>query len=300
MSQSIDSTATQASKTTRDVSVPPELTDRSLEIAVKRLANDLRYGQDPSPFVSSGVDYVQSRPFVDGDSVRDIDWRVTARSGRHYVKEYESLKTTPVFIVFDTSASMVFSSRPTSKYQLGLILAGGIALASLRRLSPVGLLASSQHSQYFPLSSSRQRVFGWLAQLRVPRRDSRTELADRLSELQASMPTRSLVIVISDLHDTDSVAAIKRTHLRHDVAVVQLQDPAERGNLRGGVFRGSEAETNTGFIARSRSKWFTQATPQTQLAESGIDHLLLSTDQSFLAPLRRFLSARDTAAQGLR
>lgn len=277
--------------------VPVEFTDRSLEIAVRRLANDLRYGQDPSPFVSSGVDYVQSRPFVEGDSVRDIDWRVTARSGRFYVKEYESLKTTPVFIVFDTSASMVQSSQPVSKYNLGLILCGGISLASLRRLSPVGLLASSQHSQYFPPSSSRSRVFGWLSKLRVPDFHSSTELAERLDELQASMPTRSLVIVVSDLHDLNAMAALKRTHLRHDVAVIQLQDPAEQGRLRAGVMRAREAETGEAFITGSRGVWFSDQNTTSQCASAGIDHLLLTTDQSFLAPLRRFLSNRGKSGQ---
>ena len=280
--------------------VPTELTDRSLEIATRRLANDLRYGQDPSPFVSSGVDYVQSRPFVDGDSVRDIDWRVTARSGRHYVKEYESLKTTPVFIVFDTSASMVHSSQPVSKYSLGLILAGGIGLASIRRLSPVGLLASSDQRQYFPPSSNRSRVFGWLSKLRVPRLDGTTELAERLDELQVSMPTRSLVIVLSDLHDPNAVAALRRTNLRHDVAVIQLQDPAETGSLRSGVFRGREAETQHGFVATGRSSWFSGETPGQSLSSAGIDHMVLKTNQAFVAPLRRFLGSRGQTARGQR
>ena len=60
-----------------------ELASRPLEIAVRRLADDLRFGQDTSPYVGPGIDYVQSRPYVVGDQVRDIDWRVTApRTGR--------------------------------------------------------------------------------------------------------------------------------------------------------------------------------------------------------------------------
>src|SRR5262245_6407996 len=96
--------------------LPPELTDRKFEIVVRRLADDLCYGYDSSPYLGSGADYVQSRPFVEGDSIHDLDWRVTARTGRYYVKQYESLKSTPIYLVLDTSASMSFSSQPTSKY----------------------------------------------------------------------------------------------------------------------------------------------------------------------------------------
>ena len=71
--------------------ISAELIDRQFEIAVRRLADDLRYGTDMSPYAGSGVDYLQSRPFVDGDPVKDIDWRVTARSGRFHLKEYEAM-----------------------------------------------------------------------------------------------------------------------------------------------------------------------------------------------------------------
>src|SRR5690242_16181865 len=81
----------------------PELTDRQFELVIRRLADDLRYGQDASRYLGSGVDYVQSRPFVDGDPVKQIDWPVTARAGRLYVKQYESPKTTPVYLLIDTS-----------------------------------------------------------------------------------------------------------------------------------------------------------------------------------------------------
>lgn len=107
-------------------SLPPELADRPFEIAVRRLADDLRYGLDASRFVGSGIDYVQSRPFVEGDPVRDLDWKVTARSGRHHVKQYESLKTTPVYLLVDTSASMTVSSQRLGKHTLATLVAGGL------------------------------------------------------------------------------------------------------------------------------------------------------------------------------
>ncbi len=289
--------------------LPPELTDRKFEIAVRRLADDLSYGYDTSPYLGAGTDYVQSRPFVEGDSVHDLDWKVTARMGRFYVKQYEALKTTPIYLVLDTSASMSFSSRPISKYLLALLVAGGLGLAALRRLSPVGLLAAGERQVHFEPSLSMGPIFQWLHALRQRRFDERTHLADRIDELGGWLRSRSLVIVLSDLHDDlhddlhggAAVPAIQRLAQRHDCVVLQLEDPAERGAIRGGVFVAQEAETGRVFVAHGRSRWFEgRVKPSEVFRRSGIDYLLLATDRPFVALLRRFLADRGSLLRNTR
>jgi uncharacterized protein (DUF58 family) len=272
----------------------PELIARQLEIAVCRLADDLRFGQDASPYTGAGIEYVQSRPFQEGDSVHDIDWRVTARTGRFHVKDYEALKSIPLYLVVDTSASMAFSSQSFSKSKLARILAGGLALAGLRRLSPVGLLAAGARELHYRPTLLRGRVFQWLHALETEALGERTVVAERLDQLSGLLSVRTLIVVISDLYDPGAVPAARRLAQQHDVIVLHLEDPAERGRLRGGFVQAAEAETGRTFVAGSRSLWFADQREPTRrdLAAAGIDYLRMSTDRPFVAALRRLLVDR--------
>ena len=276
------------------------LDTRRFELAIKRLADTLTHGTDRSRFLGSGIEFVQSRPYMPGDPVRAIDWRVTARTGKYFIKEFEAPKSVPAWILLDTSASMTLSSVRRSKYALALHLAGGLALACLDRVSPVGVLGTGDREFRVQPSLSRQRVLQWMLKLRTFRYDEGTALAVRLGQLNTSLAHRSLIIVLSDLHEPDALRALKLAGQTHDVVVVQLQDPAELSMQGAGFLRAAEAETGRSFVTVGRRQQVDPQIVQDALRKRGIDHLVLRTDRPFAQEVRRFFEARGLGARTAR
>ena len=276
------------------------LDGRQFAIAVRRLADSLQYGTDSSPFVGSGVEYAQSRPYEAGDPVKQIDWRVTARMGRPFIKEYEAPKQMPIYLLIDTSGSMCVTSTSMSKYAWAVQIAGGLALAALARMSPVGMIGCGERALDARPSLSRHRMFLWLHQLRHYRFDEQTTLVEKLDQLSAVLTNRAMLIVLSDLRQPEAATRLKRLAQKHDCVVLQLTDPAERGRLRAGVFRGEEAETGEAFVGHGWSRWFRDDDTAAELRRGGIDHLELPMNEPFLHQLRGFLRKRDCLGRGAR
>jgi uncharacterized protein (DUF58 family) len=276
------------------------LDSRQFVIALRKLADSLTYGIDKSPFVGSGIEFVQSRPYQEGDSIRSIDWRVTARTGRYHVKEFETPKSMPCYLLVDTSASMTVSSQKRSKYQTALFIAGGLALASLDRVSPVGVVCVGERALRIQPSLSAGRVMQWILMLRSYRFDEHTTIGSRIAQLLPSLAQRSLFIVLSDLHDPDALQALKRLSQLHDCVVLQLQDPAESGWRGSGFFRAREAETGREFVTHGRRAWVAPELAAAELKRCGLDHLLLRTDQAFAHRLRQLFRARGWIGKGER
>ena len=277
-----------------------QLDGRQFRIAVRRLADSLTYGTDSSPFHGAGIEYAESRPYQPGDPVRSIDWRVTARTAKPYVKEYEAPKRMPIHLVLDTSASMCVGSQRLTKYALAVQLVGGLSLAATARMSPVAVTCCGDRGGRFGPTLSRADVFEWLHRLRHFSFGEGTRLAEAVQDLAQLARPRSLIIVLSDLHDPQAVPVLKRAVQVHDCVVLEVRDPAERGRLRAGFVRAEEAETGRAFVTHGRGRWLDWGATRRGLRRAGVDHFRIVTGTPFIAGLRAFLRRRDYLGRGTR
>ncbi len=276
------------------------LDSRQFVMAVKRLADSLSYGSDTSPFLGSGTEYVQSRLYQPGDPVRSMDWRITARTTKYHVKEFETPKRMPCYVLIDSSASMTISSFKRSKYATAVYLAGGLAFACLDRISPVAVVGVGETELRYTPSLSRDKIMQWLHKLRTYQTNEQTMLDTRLRELGPLLKNRSLIIVLSDLHQPAAIRPLKRLGQQHDVVALQLQDPAEV-EMRGvGFVRGREAETGRTITTRGGSMGIDQTNLKQELKRARVDHLLIPTDQPVAYRLRHFFKSRGLLGKGAR
>ena len=273
---------------------------RQFVLAVKRLADSLGYGSDRSPFLGAGLEYVQSRPYVWGDSVRSIDWRVTARTRKVYVKEHEAPRQMPCWLFVDTSASMTVTSQSKSKYAVAVQIAGAIALACLARVSPVGLVGVGGRELRVEPSLSSSQILEWLHVLRHYRFDEPTSLGRKIAELSKTLASRCLIIILSDLHDPTALPNLKPLAPRHDCIVFHLHDPAERGIKGAGFLRAGEAESGRTFVTLGRRQWLEPERTAVEVRRAGMDYLQIDTSSAFVPLLRSFFRARNTLGRGKR
>ncbi|MFZ4574369.1 MAG: DUF58 domain-containing protein [Phycisphaerales bacterium] len=273
---------------------PFELAARQFEIGLRRLADDLTYGMENSRYVGSGIDFAQTRPYMPGDSVRSIDWKVTARTRRVHVKDYEAPKRACVFIIVDTSASMAVSSTGLTKQAAAVWAAGALAMVAYRRRNPVALLSGGDRGHFPPPSLLSSALYRSIEQLRHERPREKTGIVEALSRVRRAAQRSSLVVVVSDLHEDNATDEIISVAQRHDCMVIRPIDPAELRPLRAGFVRICEAEGDGTFIGGGGAGLLTEEalSRPLRLAEGAVAHVELCTDQPLVAPLRRALNGR--------
>jgi uncharacterized protein (DUF58 family) len=208
----------------------------ALSLPMNRPAASSLAGAYRSRFRGRGVDFVESRNYLPGDDIRNMDWRVTARTGKPHTKIFQEERERPVLLVVDASPSLFFGTRTRLKSVAAGQLAAAVAWASVRRGDRIGafLLAPDHHLELRPSGGRRgaMRVIQGLVDWLNPQttQQGQEPLSVSLERVRHAVRPGSLVLIISDFFNLDEQCHRHLSRLRqhNDVIGCQVMDPAEQ------------------------------------------------------------------------
>jgi len=291
---------------------------RRLEIRTRRLVTDSVTGAYYSSFKGRGMDFEEVREYAIGDDVRTIDWNVSAKMDRPFVKVFREERELTIMLLIDLSASGIFGSVEQSKRERAAEIASVIAFSASQNNDKVGLLLyTDEVEHYIPPKKGRRHI------LRVIRdilffqpKGKGTHHKSALDYLNRVQRRKSVVFLISDFLESDSsdnnsplptshsplFSTLALTHQRHDLVSIVLSDPREYELPEVGLITLEDAETGEmveidtsnrrtreryAQLARERRERF-----QTGMRKKGLDWIEAHTDQPYLPALRQLFARR--------
>ncbi|MEB3329314.1 MAG: DUF58 domain-containing protein [Candidatus Sericytochromatia bacterium] len=277
---------------------------RRLELRAARVSDAVFGGEHRSAFRGRGLEFEEVREYQDGDEPRLIDWHVTARMGRPYVKTFREERELTVVLVVDASASVGLGSGALLKRELAAELAAALALGALRHQDRVAMLAFSDGVEAFlPPRKGRgqvHRLLRTLLTLTPAGRGTGYDEAER--HLSRLLRGRCVVFFISDFLSPGFEQALRRLAARHEVIPVQVSDPREQALPPLGLVRLEDPETGATAVLDTDDPAvraaYEEATAGHRLAcvtsfrRLGLDHVAVSTAEGPTRALLRFFERR--------
>ena len=202
---------------------------RQIEIKTGRLVSETFAGQSQSVFKGRGVEFADVREYVPGDDIRSIDWNVTARCSKPFVKNFVEERELTLMILCDVSASHAFGSGDKPKSEAAAELAAMFAFSALKNSDKTGLLLFTDKPElYIPPRKGRNHSLRIIRELLAYKPVGRgTDVAMALRTANQLMKRRGIVILISDFNAPDFSREARLTERRHDLIPVIITDRFE-------------------------------------------------------------------------
>ena len=203
---------------------------RQIEIKTGRLVSETFAGQYQSVFKGRGVEFSEVREYVPGDDIRSIDWNVTARCSKPFVKQFIEERELTLMILCDISASQSFGSSGKPKSEAAAELAAMFAFSALKNSDKSGLLLFSDKTElYIPPRKGKNHSLRIIRELLAYAPKNRgTDIALALKTANRVMKRRGIIILISDFNAPDYSREARLTARRHDLIPVVITDRFER------------------------------------------------------------------------
>lgn len=287
---------------------PAELAQqvRLLEITTRHLVTEVFAGEYSSAFKGRGIEFADVREYQPGDDIRSIDWNVTARTARPFVKRFHEERELTLLLCVDLSASGDFSTQAKSKQQIAAEVAAIIAFAASRSNDRVGLLIFTDQIELFiPPAKGSRHVLRMIRELLAFRPRGRlTDFTVAATRVAHTLKRRAVVFVISDFLVPEPAEAWRQVALRHDVVAVHTLDPRESELVPAGVVNLRDPETGRSIpvdtsSAKVRAAFRDAARRwQDELVSSlhrlRVDLISLRTDKPYIHELVKYFRFRES------
>jgi uncharacterized protein (DUF58 family) len=294
---------------------------RRIEVRTNRLVNDMMVGAYLSHFKGRGMDFEELREYMPGDEVRDIDWNVTNRMGRPFVKRFREERELGIVLAMDISASSAFGSLRRTKREFATEIAGTLAFSASRSSDKVALLLFTDRVELFlPPRKGRRHILRVIREMLSFEPQHRgTNITGALAFLNHVLHRRSIVFLLTDfLHSfgnaapgearRDTLREVGLTNARHDLVCLHLHDPRESELPAAGLLTVEDAETGELVELDSSRAAVRDRFAQTNaerlgdldraFRRAGVDTLRFSTAEPFAQTLQRFFETRRGRRRG--
>ena len=292
--------------------IPKELAKkvRYIQIYTNKAVNDVLAGEYHSVFKGRGMEFEEVREYQTGDEIRTIDWNVTARMGRPYVKMFREERELSIMFLVDLSASGAFGTVNQMKNEVATELCALLAFSAVKNNDKVGLLVFTDRIEMFiPPRKGVSHVLRLIRELLAfSPRQTQTDIGGALDYLGRVTTKRCVVFLISDFLGEEFGHArferpLRTLGKRHDLIAVSVADPVETRMPNVGLIELEDAETgeivliDTGSVT-VRKQYETQgyerlAEFRAMLASMDIEHIEIRTDRDYVRDLVRFFRARE-------
>lgn len=278
---------------------------RKIEIKTRGLSNNVFAGQYHSAFKGRGMAFSEVREYQFGDDVRDIDWNVTARFHRPYVKVFEEERELTVMLLIDVSGSLNFGTRGQLKNDMVTEIAATLAFSAIQNNDKIGVIFFSDRiEKYIPPKKGRKHILYIIREMLDFHPESKkTNVTQALEFLGRVMKRRCTAFVMSDFYDQNSFEKpLQICSSRHDVVALQIYDPLLKQLPDVGLLRVEDSETGHQQYIDTSSKKLRMAhakywqdrmnTLQQCFNKSSVDYVSIATDGDYVKSLRLLFSRR--------
>ena len=278
---------------------------RKIEIKARGLSNNIFAGQYHSAFKGRGMAFAEVREYQYGDDVRDIDWNVTARFHRPYVKVFEEERELTVMLLVDVSGSLNFGTRVESKRDMVAEIAATLAFSAIQNNDKIGVIFFSDCvEKYIPPKKGRKHILYIIREmLDFHPQSKKTDLSVALEFMGKTQKHRCTTFLLSDFYDRkDFEKPLQICRSRHDVVGIQVYDPFMKQLPDVGILRIHDAETgyeqyidtSSKMVRRSHQQYWQQRSDYLRnlFQRNSLDLVSVATDGDFVRALRQMFAMR--------